>query len=419
MMTSNREIKDAYVWIWLPGEIKPVVAGKLTQQKSRSVFNYGQRYLERASAISIDPQVLPLQPGLQMHTTHEGIHGCLRDSAPDAWGRRIILNTVLGKKGKDADPANLSEITYLMESGSDRIGALDFQASPSEYISRATDKAPLETLMQSAELLEQGCPLNDALAQALYHGTSIGGARPKALLDAGHKKLIAKFSSSADTYPVIKAEFMAMRLAAHCGLNVANVELLKILGKEVLLIERFDRVYTTNGWTRKLILSALTLLGLDEMGARYASYQDLAEIIRHRFTDPKNTLNELFSRIMFNILCSNNDDHARNHAAFWDGRTFALTPAYDICPQLRYGEETSQAMLLVDQNRSSQLLTAMKAARHFLLTDQCARAIIDHQIQTIHEKWDEVSKQALLSNLEYALFKERLFLRPYAFQGYA
>ena len=74
-------------------------------------------------------------------------------------------------------------------------------------------------------------------------------------------------------------------------------------------------------------MSALTILGLDEMMARYASYERLAEIIRHRFSDPKDTLKELFSRIAFNILCGNTDDHARNHAAFWDGKELKLSPA--------------------------------------------------------------------------------------------
>lgn len=76
-----------------------------------------------------------------------------------------------------------------------------------------------------------------------------------------------------------------MRLATLCGLNVAPVSLTQSLHKDVLLIERFDRVHSESGWQRKLMVSALTLLALDEMMARYASYEDLAELIRHRFTD--------------------------------------------------------------------------------------------------------------------------------------
>jgi len=148
---------------------------------------------------------------------------------------------------------------------------------------------------------------------------------------------VAKFSSNTDLYSIVKAEFIAMRLAAMAGLDVAPVKLVKAANKDVLLIERFDRVPKGKLWTRKAMVSALTLFDLDEMMARYASYETLAEIIRHRFTDPKNTLKELFSRLVFNILCGNTDDHARNHAAFWNGKELTLTPAYDICPQGRTG----------------------------------------------------------------------------------
>ena len=175
----------------------------------------------------------------------------------------------------------------------------------------------------------------------MIQGSSIGGARPKALIRDQGKKYVAKFSSSADLYSVVKAEFIALRLAALAGLNVAPVKLVKAANKDVLLIERFDRLPKGDSWSRKAMVSALTLLGLDGIRARYASYETLAEIIRHRFTDPKDTLKELFSRLVFNVLCGNTDDHARNHAAFWNGKELTLTPAYDICPQGRTGNKAS------------------------------------------------------------------------------
>ena len=96
-----------------------------------------------------------------------------------------------------------------------------------------------------------------------------------------------------------------MKLAALAGLTVAPVKLVTAANKDVLLVERFDRRAINNGWSRRAMVSALTLFGLDDMMARYASYEDLAEIIRHRFSDPKNTLKELFSRLVFNIFCGN------------------------------------------------------------------------------------------------------------------
>jgi serine/threonine-protein kinase HipA len=232
MMTSNIEYTQSYVWIWLPQATKPVVAGKLTQLADRIVFNYGQSYLNRQNAIAIYDKELPLKAGIQESVSGtERMAGCIRDCAPDAWGRRVILNKLLGIKSKETDPGQLNELTYLMESGSDRIGALDFQASSNNYQPRYANNAKLTELLQFAELVERGIPVNQKLTQALNHGTSIGGARPKALLSENDKKYIAKFSSSSDVYNVIKAEFVAMRLAHLCGLNVATIKLTKTSSK--------------------------------------------------------------------------------------------------------------------------------------------------------------------------------------------
>jgi serine/threonine-protein kinase HipA len=263
--------------------------------------------------------------------------------------------------------------------------------------------------------VEQGIPLSPELDQALHHGSAIGGARPKALIDDGPVKHVAKFSSSSDTYSVVKAEFIAMRLAAICGIDAAPVSLVRASGKDVLLIERFDRVHTEGGWQRKIMVSALTMLGLDEMMARYASYQDLAEIVRHRFTDASATLRELFARIVFNILCGNTDDHARNHAAFWDGEMLTLTPAYDICPQGRAGQEASQAMLISGQNRMSRIASCLETAHHFLVPDDEALAMVEAQLRCIGENWDAICAEATLSQTERNFLWGRQFLNPFAF----
>lgn len=418
-MTSKTDRREIYVWIWLPDEAQPVVAGKLTSVDGRILFTYGQSYLENPKAIPIYDKELPLKSGVQeKQFGTEALPGCIRDAAPDAWGRRVILNKLLGRSGKAADPADLDEFTYLMESGSDRIGGLDFQQSPKVYEPRLAGQATLEELLRSAELIEQGIPLTPELAQAINHGTSIGGARPKALISDEGAKYIAKFSSSTDQYNIIKAEFIAMRLARLCDLNVANVKLATASGKDVLLIERFDRELQDGEWKRKLMLSALTLLELDEMTPHYASYENLAELIRHRFTDPKATLHEVFGRMVFNILCGNTDDHARNHAAFWDGEQLTLTPAYDICPQMRHGGEASQAMLIAGNDRSSRLATCLASAKNFMLSEAEARSIIEGQGAAIEQYWGAVCDEAKLSPIDQALFKERVFLNPYAFESY-
>ena len=341
-MTSDAaQPRQDFVWIWLPRRTAPVVAGCVHAENDHFVFTYGRSYLATGDAIPIYVPELPLRRGAIVPEPPLEIANALRDASPDAWGRRVIAHRLGGGHGGANAFADLDELTFMLRSGSDRTGALDFQASPRDYVPREADNETLEHLLDSADRVDRGLPLAPDPAEALQHGTAIGGARPKALIRDGDAKFVAKFSSSTDIYNVVKAEFIAMRLAAVSGLNVAPVSLARATNKDVLLIRRFDRERAGNGWIRRAMVSALTLLGLDERMAAHASYEALADIVRARFTDPAETLRELFARMTFNILVGNTDDHARNHAAFWDGDGLTLTPAYDICPQSRTGREAA------------------------------------------------------------------------------
>lgn len=409
-MTSRQRYKEAYVWAWLPGEVEPVVAGLLSRDGKNLVFNYGKSYRERDNAIPLYTPELPLRAGVL--PLPEGLHmpGCLRDGSPDAWGRRVLMY----KHAMLANADELDELICMLESASNRIGALDFQQSATKYIPRLIEPVTLEQLQESTEMVTNGLPLSPELAMVLQHGTAVGGARPKAIIASGEKEYVAKFSLSTDLYNIVKIEYIAMRLAKIVGLNVSSVKLETAMHKDVLLVERFDRVKNDMGWQRKMMVSALTILELDEMMARYASYEDLAEAIRLRFTDPDETLRELFGRIIFNILCGNTDDHARNHAAFWDGKNLALTPAYDICPQSRAGNEASQAMKIHGDNNMSQTKVCLAAASSFKLNAKEAKGIIEHQTELIEKNWDNVCDEAKLSQLERQMFWGRQFMNPYA-----
>jgi serine/threonine-protein kinase HipA len=409
--------KEAYVWVWLPEATEPVVAGLIERDGNRYVFNYGRSYLARKTAIPLYLPELPLQQGAIPPLGDLALAGCLRDAAPDAWGRRVIINRMFGTKGAEVDVNTVDELTYLLESGSDRIGALDFQTSGSKYEPRVGSVASLEELLSVAERVEKGVPITPELERAIFHGTSLGGARPKAAIETADAKFIAKFSSSNDITNVVKGEFIAMRLAAKLGLNVAETKLERAGGKDVLLVKRFDREKTEKGWQRRAMVSALTMLGLDEMVGRHASYRDIAEIIRTRFAEPKKTLHELYGRLVFNVLCGNTDDHARNHAAFWDGSTLNLTPAYDICPQTRRGREANQAMAITDNKRASTLATCIEAAPQFLLSENAATVVIETQIRGIRSNWDQVCKEAAISQVDEGVLKAGPFLNPYAFEG--
>lgn len=412
-MTSEQP-REAFAWVWLPGASDPVVAGRLDAVGDLVTFTYGRSYLAREEAIPLSLPELPLRRGRIDPLVGE-IAGCIADAGPDAWGQRMILNRRLGAGALDT--ADLHRLTYLLDSGSDRIGALDFQASASEYVPRWPDQASLDELARAAELVERGVPLPPALDSALLHGSSIGGARPKALLCDGERRLIAKFSSATDAYPVVKGEYLAMELARRAGIDAATVELTQALGRDALLIDRFDR---PGDGRRRLMVSALTILGLSEIEARYASYAALADEVRARFTEPARTLRELFARITFNVLVGNTDDHPRNHAAFWDGRALTLTPAYDVSPQPRAGGESAQVMAIGrDGFRMSQVAGCVERAATYLLSEGEAREIVDRQLDVVAGAWDELCDRAELTRIDRAYFWRRQFLNPYALEGYA
>jgi serine/threonine-protein kinase HipA len=383
--------QHAFVWVWLPGASEPVVAGRLDVVGDQLAFTYGRSYLARAGAISLFTPELPLRAGRALPAPDRDTFGCIRDAAPDAWGQRVILSRLAGRLTADSDTGSLPMLTYLLEASSDRIGALDFQGGAEHYVPRQ-GAATLQDMLAAADLLQAGQAIPAELEPALLHGTSIGGARPKATLVDGGRELIAKFSSTTDPYPVVKAEAAAMELARRVGLNVPACELVSVLGRDVLLVERFDR--TPGAGTRRLMVSALTVLGLTEMTGRYASYPELADQLR-RWAPPgtvSGMLRELFSRVVFNVCVGNIDDHARNHAMFWDGEHLELTPAYDLSPAPRSGGTAAQAMAISRRgDRASQLSVCLDAASEYGISAGTARDIIEGQVAIIEADWEQVA----------------------------
>lgn len=413
MMISNtlKPTNEAYVWIWLPGKVEPIVAGRVRKYEKTHVFTYGKNYLENKDAIPISPFELPLRSGNQTPEGLNIIHSCLRDASPDAWGRRLI--------DYQYGFLNPDELDYMMLSGSNRIGALDFQSSSIEYVAREVNNVKLEELLQVTEWVEKNQPLPEEFEPLLLRGTSVGGARPKVLIQDDHTGFIAKFSLSTDLFDIIKAEYITMRLAKLVGLTVPEVTLRSILGKNVLMVKRFDRLFNHLGNTRRLMLSGLSLLGLNEMEARYASYRDFSDIIRQRFSTPKADLLELYRRLIFNILMGNTDDHARNHSAFWDGKRLELTPAYDLCPQPRAGQVATQAMNIdgVEGNFST-LTNVLSISESFQISSKDARELIESMSSGIKKNWDPVCEEADLSITERNRLWGKMVFNPFCFQGW-
>jgi serine/threonine-protein kinase HipA len=313
--------------------------------------------------------------------------GGIRDAAPDSWGRRVI-------EAKLKVPANsLPESQYLLHAGSDRVGALDVRKTIHDGPTKG-NSAPhaLEYLMDAAERIENGLPIPAHLEAIFMDGTALGGARPKASVRDAHGVLwLAKFSSRRDSFDVPAIECAALRLAAAAGLTVPPVEVRTLGARKVMLIRRFDRYWIKPGQTpgveddlmtmqpghgraehRLAFVSGLTLMGCDETESRTKAYTDLAQAIRsHCHPGVIRADNaELFKRMVYNILVSNDDDHLRNHAFIWDPRLagWRLSPLYDVLPRASHATERFLHLGIGPQGRLATLDNALEAHEMFTLS---------------------------------------------------
>lgn len=409
-MTSDAfGARRLFVWTWLPGESQPIVAGAVDRvAPDRLDFTYARSYLANPKAMSLYAPELPLRRGPQEPLDGLTVASCLKDSTPDAWGERVIGNR-LGSGDRE-----LGVETYMLESGSNRLGAIDFQAGSHEYRARV-DTASLEELYDAAEKVLAGELLNPVIGDALRCGTSIGGAHPKVLVtDERGAECIAKLSVSTDSHPAIRAEAVGIELARRCGIEVPNARVVKSMGRDVLLIERFDRA---PGGLRHHVVSGLTMLGLDAFpGARYGSYPELLDVLREWGRDPGGVGRTLFERVVFNVAIGNNDDHARNHAAFWDGQALELTPAFDLTPQIRSTSISSQAMDIGrDGSRDSRFSACVAVSGDYGLSRPDAREAVDRVVSTIEAQWRDAADAAGLSEADRAVLWRRSVLNPSVF----
>ena len=399
-MTSDRE---CFVYIVLPGETEFVTAGRFRVSPGRDhyplgEFVYGKKYLARTDAIELDPVELKLGKANYETVRMKGFFGAIRDAMPDFWGRRVIE--------RNAGNFILDEFDYLMRGPDDRAGALGFglnvePPSPRRQFNRTLDLTSLQEMAEQIESNGGGGIKNQTDArqvQALMlEGTSMGGARPKAVVEDDDSLWIAKFGTSQDRWNQPRVEHAFLNLAKTCGLDVADSKITTVAGKDVLMVRRFDRDKAETGYRRHRMISALTLLSSDEspQARENWSYLLLADEIRRASASPENDLRELFKRMCFNALVSNLDDHPRNHALLARGKSWRLSPAYDLTPTPTIAQDSrALAMVCGTRGRMARRYNLLTAHGRFLLSKEDAEAIVDGMVETVRSEWDASLRRA-------------------------
>jgi len=405
---------DVYVWVWLPDSAEPVPCGLLRRDADGLNFRYGNLYIQRPDAISLAPQ-LPL--GREWFAPDDGIGmpSAIKDAAPDAWGQRVLWHAELARNAVDKevlDPSMLSDEFYLLGSGSDRIGAIDFQASSARHVPR-TDHASLDDLHRAVQAIDRGEPLPESLAVVIEHATSVGGARPKATLTDGDGSWLAKFSSSSDTFDVVGAEAASTYLAARAGIDVPEVQVVRTCGRKAVLTRRFDRPGLGR---RRIVLTAVTVLNHGLGLVPRGSYPEFVDALTSHGADAGG---EMFSRAAFSIAITNTDDHLRNHSAFWDGQRLALTPAYDLSPGRRTGETASLATpYTYDGQREANFASLARAAGQFGITASEAATRIETIRATVADHFEEAADLAQIARADREALRAAQFLNRGTLYGW-
>lgn len=397
--------QECFVYIVLPEETEFVTAARFRIDKTRDgepigELVYGKKYLALRNAVEIDPIELKLSDQKFETARMNGFFGALRDAMPDYWGRRVIE--------KHAGKTGLDEFDYLMLGADDRVGALGFglNATPPAPRREYNQTLDLERLQTKAEVIlndenMEADAENEQIQELMLDGTSMGGARPKTVVESEGSLWIAKFSTPHDKWNNPKVEHAFLTLARACGLSVADSKLTTVAGKDVLLVRRFDRDKSKEGYRRHRMVSALTLLKSEETPAARAdwSYLILADQIRRVSSDPEADLKELFSRIIFNACVSNLDDHPRNHAILAKDQNWRLSPAYDLTPMPSIAiDNRDLAMTCGLYGRSAKIANILSGHGRYLLEKQQAETVANSIKAIVGVEWETHLKRAGVNN---------------------
>jgi serine/threonine-protein kinase HipA len=346
-------------------------------------FQYAASWLRNAHGRSfpLDPVNLPLSPETFFTTKRGGLFGVLADTTPDRWGLRLMRLT----RQSPMSPRDL-----LLATGDERVGCLAFSQSP-QPPPAAASFLPFVTLAQIADAFDRIVRGEDADPKfvALYRaGASLGGVRPKALVEHDGHLWIAKFQRHDDDIDQCAAEHASLRLAADCGIQAAHTRLVDVGGgRWALLVKRFDRGGAPGFSPTAHFISALSLLDLEETSME-GSYAQIAGVLRQHGAAHPRDREELFRRMLFNVLCGNRDDHLKNHALLHDGTGWRLSPAFDVVPQTGIVESV-QAIAVGALGAIPTIENCMSRCGEFGLSQEAAKAVASAMVERMRD-WRDV-----------------------------
>lgn len=393
---------------------EPMLMGRLYIEAARGTehhsFEFENEWLKSCgNTFVLDPDLFPVQ-GRQYPTGRKATFGIFSDASPDRWGRVLMDRKERFTADKEnRKPRRLNAGDYLLGVYDEtRMGAIRFKTDPDgtflsdDRETAAPPWATLRTLEEASRNFEnEETALQEKwLNQLIKPGSSLGGARPKATVQAPDGSLwIAKFPSRKDEYNMGAWEKTAHDLARLCGLNVteSRLENFSKLGS-TFLTKRFDR----EGNRRKHFASAMTMLGkTDGASAEDGSgYLDIVSFLKANGAAPKEDIAELWKRIVFSMAISNTDDHLRNHGFILQKKGWRLSPLYDVNP-CEYGE--TLALNVNEYSNEISLDLAIEASVYYGLAKGQAEQFAAECIETVKNNWEKAAAKNGLSRgaIEY------------------
>ncbi|MDO8414839.1 MAG: HipA domain-containing protein [Agitococcus sp.] len=368
-------------------------------QRELSQFAYAPTWLNNTDGFEISPD-LPFEEGYATRRAPSNVdsvfHSALSDSAPDAWGRRVIERAHAKARKENSKLAPLCELDYLCAVDDfSRVGALRLHKNGAylRTVGAGRRTTPplleLEHMYLASRAIEHNTETVEDLKYLQGKGTSLGGMRPKCtVLDEDGKLAIGKFPSVNDTFNVTRGEVLALALSRRAGINTATARAISLNGTAVALIERFDRAPDDK---RIPYLSAASMLQASREDTH--AYTEIVDVMRQRCLNPDDDARELWRRLVFNLLITNTDDHLQNHGFLYaGGGQWQLAPSFDVNPMPGKLRE-SKTWLTEDSGPIDSMRMLLDAAPYFSLTAAEALKVLA-AVWTAVEDWKNVALSA-------------------------